>query len=57
MLLGDGYLRPGIAGIALPFQVGYRPLWTGIGIIAGWLALILALSFYVRRWIGTRTWR
>ncbi len=32
-------------------------MWTGIGIIAGWLALILGLSFYVRRWIGTRTWR
>jgi sulfoxide reductase heme-binding subunit YedZ len=57
VLLGDGYLRPGVAGIALPFQLGYRPLWTGIGIIAGWLALILALSFYLRRWIGTRTWR
>ena len=24
---------------------------------AGWLALILGLSFYVRKWIGTRTWR
>jgi methionine sulfoxide reductase heme-binding subunit len=57
VLLGDGYLRPGVAGIVLPFQLGYRPLWSGIGIIAGWLALILALSFYVRRWIGTRTWR
>ena len=57
VLLADGWLRPGIAGIALPFQLGYRPVWTGIGIIAGWLALILGLSFYVRRWIGTRTWR
>ena len=57
VLLADGWLHPGIAGIALPFQLGYRPLWTGIGIIAGWLAIILGLSFYVRRWIGTRTWR
>jgi methionine sulfoxide reductase heme-binding subunit len=57
VLLADGWLRPGIAGIALPFQLGYRPVWTGIGIIAGWLALILGLSFYVRTWIGTRTWR
>ena len=57
VLLADGWLRPGIAGIALPFQLGYRPVWTGIGIIAGWLALILGLSFYVRKWIGTRTWR
>ena len=34
VLLADGYLRPGIAGITLPFQMSYRPLWTGIGIIA-----------------------
>jgi sulfoxide reductase heme-binding subunit YedZ len=57
VLLADGWLRPGIAGITLPFQLGYRPMWTGIGIIAGWLALILGLSFYVRKWIGTKTWR
>jgi sulfoxide reductase heme-binding subunit YedZ len=57
VLLGDGYLRPGLGGVALPFQVGYRPLWTGIGILGGWLATILGLSFYVRRWIGVRTWR
>jgi sulfoxide reductase heme-binding subunit YedZ len=57
VLLADGYLKPGIAGITLPFQMGYRPLWTGIGIIAGWLAAILGLSFYARRWIGAKTWR
>ena len=57
VLLLDGYLRPGLAGITLPFALGYRPLWTGIGVIAGWLAVILAGSFYVRRWIGVRTWR
>ena len=57
VLLGDAYLRPGLAGIALPFQLGYRPLWTGAGIIAGWLAAILGLSFYARRRIGVATWR
>ena len=30
---------------------------TGLGVIAGWLAVILGLSFYVRKWIGTKTWR
>ena len=38
LLLLDGYLRPGLAGITLPFALGYRPLFTGIGVIAGWLA-------------------
>lgn len=56
-LLGDSYLRPGLAGIALPFAMSHQPAWTGIGIIGGWLAAILGLSFYVRRWIGPKLWR
>lgn len=57
VLLLDGYLRPGLAGITLPFALAYRPVFTGIGIIAGWLAVLLGLSFYVRKRIGTKTWR
>lgn len=57
LLLFDGYLRPGVAGITLPFALSYRPVFTGLGIIGGWLALILGISFYARRRIGTRTWR
>ncbi len=57
LLLFDSYLRPGITGITLPFAMGYRPVFTGLGIIAGWLAAILGLSFYARRRIGTRLWR
>ena len=56
-LLFDTYLRPGLAGITLPFAIGYRPLFTGLGIIGGWLAAILGLSFYARRRIGAKTWR
>ena len=57
LLLFDSYLRPGLAGVTLPFALSYRPAFTGIGIIAGWLAAILGLSFYVRKWIGVKTWR
>lgn len=57
VLLLDGYLRPSLTGVTLPFALGYRPFWTGLGAIGGWLALILAMSFYVRRWIGVKTWR
>ena len=56
-LLGDPWLNPGPKGIALPFLMDYRPLWTGFGIIAGWLAAVLGLSFYVRKRIGPRLWR
>jgi sulfoxide reductase heme-binding subunit YedZ len=57
LLLFDSYLRPGLAGITLPFALSYRPLFTGAGIIAGWLSAILGLSFYLRRHIGAKTWR
>jgi sulfoxide reductase heme-binding subunit YedZ len=57
LLLGDSFLRPGLAGVLLPFQMADQPAWTGVGILAGWLAMILGLSFYVRRWIGTKVWR
>jgi sulfoxide reductase heme-binding subunit YedZ len=56
-LLGDSYLRPGLSGIAIPFVMQHRPLWTGLGIIGGWLAALLGLTFYVRRWIGPKLWR
>jgi sulfoxide reductase heme-binding subunit YedZ len=57
LLLLDPYLRPGVTGITVPFVLGYRPMFTGIGVIAGWLAIILGLSFYARKRIGVRTWR
>lgn len=57
LLLGDSYLRPGLAGIALPFALAVKQTWTGIGVISGWLAAILGSSFYARRFIGVRTWR
>ena len=57
VLLGDSYLRPGLAGIAIPFVMSHRPAWTGLGIVGGWLAALLGLTFYVRRWIGPKLWR
>jgi methionine sulfoxide reductase heme-binding subunit len=56
-LLGDSYLKPSLADIAIPFASSYMTLWTTIGIVAGWLMIILGLSFYARGWIGQRRWR
>jgi sulfoxide reductase heme-binding subunit YedZ len=56
-LLGDHWLKPGWRGIAIPFAMSYRPQFTGVGIIAGYLALLLGPSFYMRRRIGARRWR
>jgi len=46
LLLGDPWLKPGLTGIVVPFQLAYQPFWTGVGIID-----------YVRRWIGVARWR
>jgi sulfoxide reductase heme-binding subunit YedZ len=56
-LLGDRWLHPGLPGIAVPFAMSYRPGFTGLGIVAGYLAALLGLSFYARRRIGPRLWR
>jgi methionine sulfoxide reductase heme-binding subunit len=56
-LLGDAYLNPGISGILVPFAGKYRPLWTGIGILAGYGLAALGLSYYFRDRIGAARWR
>jgi sulfoxide reductase heme-binding subunit YedZ len=56
-LLGDSFLNPGIAGIAVPFVSAYRPIWTGIGIVAGYGLAALGLTYYVRDRIGGARWR
>ncbi len=56
-LLGDAWLNPGPLGIAVPFVIDHEPVFTGLGIIGGYLAAILGLTFYIRRRVGTRRWR
>lgn len=56
-LLGDSWLHPGVSGVAVPFASGYRPFWTGLGVVAAYLAALLGLSFYFRKRIGARLWR
>ncbi len=57
LLLGDPFLHPTIAQISVPFLLGRDPFWTGLGVIAGWLALAFTVSFYFRRRIGVKRWR
>jgi len=56
-LLGDGYLRPSLADVTVPFVSGYHRLWMTTGIVAGWLLVLLGLSYYVRTRIGVARWR
>ena len=57
LLLADPWLHPGVTGILVPFTMGYRPLWTGLGILAFYCLAAFGLSFYQRRRIGARRWR
>lgn len=56
-LLGDAYLHPGVAGIAIPLAGPYRPGWTAAGIVAGYGLAALGISYYMRDAIGAALWR
>jgi sulfoxide reductase heme-binding subunit YedZ len=56
-LLGDQFLHPSVADIAIPFVSSYKTFWTALGIVAGWGLIALGLSYHARRWIGAVRWR
>jgi sulfoxide reductase heme-binding subunit YedZ len=56
-LLGDRFLHPSLADITIPFASHYREPWMAMGVIGGWLMLILGLSYYARGRIGPQRWR
>ena len=56
-LLLDPWLRPGLSGVVVPFTLGFHRLWTGFGVVAAYLALLLGPTFYLRRRIGPKLWR
>jgi sulfoxide reductase heme-binding subunit YedZ len=56
-LLGDQFLHPSIADIAIPFVSSYKTFWTSLGIVGGWGLALLGLSYYARRWVGAVRWR
>jgi sulfoxide reductase heme-binding subunit YedZ len=56
-LLGDQYLHPSVADIAIPFVSSYKSVWTTLGIVSGWSLIVLGLSYYARRQLGAVRWR
>lgn len=56
-LLGDSYLKPSLADISIPFLIDYRPFWSGLGIVGGWMLFLLGVSYYFRTRIGVARWR
>lgn len=56
-LLFDPTLHFGPTSVLVPFAAHWRPGAVAAGIVAGWLSLVLALSFRARKWIGQKGWR
>jgi methionine sulfoxide reductase heme-binding subunit len=57
VLIGDEFLHPSLADVTIPFVSACKTVWTTLGIISGWALVLLALSFYVRKYIGVQRWR
>jgi sulfoxide reductase heme-binding subunit YedZ len=57
LLLPDPWLGANALQLLVPFTLDYRPVWTGLGILAAYGAAGLSLTYYARRRLGARRWR
>ena len=57
VLMLDKYLAFNLLQILIPFVDTYRPLWVGIGIIGFYLFLLVTVTFYLKRYIGSQAFR
>jgi len=57
VLLADKYLPFSVAQLVVPFTAPYWPVWVGIGQIGLYLTLLVSITFYIRKWIGQKTFR
>jgi len=56
-LVFHDWIRFDLRDLLIPFASGLREPWTGIGVIAAWLFVLIGVSFGLQRWIGQRGWR
>ena len=56
-LLLDRTVPMSIADLLVPGIAPYRPLWTGLGVLAAELMVVVYASFSLRTRIGIRNWR
>ena len=57
VLLIDQYLPFTLVQILVPFLSTYRPLWVGLGVIGAYLALLVTVTFYLRKRIGQKRFK
>jgi len=56
-LLFDPTIHFGLAAVLVPLAAPWHPAAVAAGVVAGWLSLMIALSFRLKKWIGQRGWR
>ena len=56
-VLADPVLHFGLPAVLVPFAAPWKPIGVTAGVVGGWLALALALSFRAKKWLGHRAWR
>jgi methionine sulfoxide reductase heme-binding subunit len=56
-ILLDPVLHFGALAMLVPGAANWRPGAVALGVVAGWLTLVLAASYKARRWIGQKGWR
>jgi predicted ferric reductase len=56
-LVADSTVEITFADLVIPFTAPYKPLWTGLGVVAADLAVIVAVSFPLKKRIGGQNWR
>jgi predicted ferric reductase len=57
VLVADSYVRFDVLDVFVPFASSRWPFAVGIGVLAGYLLLVVHLSFGLRKRIGTAVWR
>jgi methionine sulfoxide reductase heme-binding subunit len=56
-LVLDSTVTIGLGALLVPGLASYRPLWTGLGVVAAELMVVVYASFSQRRRIGQKAWR
>jgi methionine sulfoxide reductase heme-binding subunit len=56
-LLGDRFVRFDVLDLLVPFLSSYRSVAVALGVLAAYGALLVHVSFSLRRRIGPKTWR
>lgn len=57
LLLRDDYYVYHIRDLVVPFVGPYRPFAVGLGVLAFWAGLMIALSFSIKKHIGHQNWK